>query len=418
MTPFLSMTKVERTRHSRPHALGFLLLDHAVLAAHLALGVGEQRDGDAVAVAEVGVRQAIVARHAEHHAVVLDELVLVVGEVGGDHGAAGRAVLRIEIQHDVLLALEGRQVHRPACRHRAARTTAQVVPVAASCDDSIPKLFYFDNAAAQEPSVVASLHIIAAVRSQSARRLDAARIFCGVIGRSARFSCAARCRASPACSISARSLALARRDDVESRIVERAAGAGTRRTARSRASRREKRDWTLLVSGVNLHHAAADDLLRRFAFVPQARLDDVMVSYATPGGGVGPHVDSYDVFLLQGAGRRRWTVVGEGRRRSTRSRGDLLYLPPGVAPRRRGARALLHLLDRLSRAARRRARRRIPRLAARARAAGRALPRPAPAPGATRRRASPRTWSASPQRVLERIRWTRARRRDASSANI
>ena len=45
-------------------------------------------------------------------------------------------------------------------------------------------------------------------------------------------------------------------------------------------------------------------LLRRFRFVPQARLDDVMVSYATPGGGVGPHVDSYDVFLIQGPGRR------------------------------------------------------------------------------------------------------------------
>jgi 50S ribosomal protein L16 3-hydroxylase len=68
------------------------------------------------------------------------------------------------------------------------------------------------------------------------------------------------------------------------------------------------RDWTLLVQGVNLHVAAADALLRRFAFIPYARLDDVMVSYAAPGGGVGPHVDSYDVFLLQGQGRRRWRL--------------------------------------------------------------------------------------------------------------
>jgi len=81
-----------------------------------------------------------------------------------------------------------------------------------------------------------------------------------------------------------------------------------------------------------LHVGAADALLRRFSFLPQARLDDVMVSYATPGGGVGPHVDSYDVFLLQGPGRRRWRVWDEGERPSGDwecGPGDLLYLPPG-----------------------------------------------------------------------------------------
>jgi len=93
----------------------------------------------------------------------------------------------------------------------------------------------------------------------------------------------------------------------------------------------KRRDWTLLVSGVNLHHARADALLRRFSFIPQARLDDVMVSYATPGGGVGPHVDSYDVFLLQGSGRRRWTLWDPRRTpyRYIAGPGDLLYLPPG-----------------------------------------------------------------------------------------
>ena len=59
--------------------------------------------------------------------------------------------------------------------------------------------------------------------------------------------------------------------------------------------------------------AAADALLRRFAFLPYARLDDLMVSYAAPGGGVGPHFDSYDVFLLQGDGRRRWRYRPPGR---------------------------------------------------------------------------------------------------------
>ena len=121
--------------------------------------------------------------------------------------------------------------------------------------------------------------------------------------------------------------ALAARDDVESRMVERR---GTHRDTRHGPFEKVtlgKARSTLLVSGVNLHLAAADALLRRFAFVPQARLDDVMVSYATPGGGVGPHVDSYDVFLLQGPGRRRWRVVQE---EYIAHPGDLLYLPPGI----------------------------------------------------------------------------------------
>jgi 50S ribosomal protein L16 3-hydroxylase len=124
---------------------------------------------------------------------------------------------------------------------------------------------------------------------------------------------------------------LARRDDVESRIVQRK---GRRRETSHGPFGglvAKQRDWTLLVSGVNLHHDKADALLRRFSFIPQARLDDVMVSYATPGGGVGPHVDSYDVFLLQGAGRRRWTVWGPkgATYRYVSEPGDLLYLPPG-----------------------------------------------------------------------------------------
>ena len=102
--------------------------------------------------------------------------------------------------------------------------------------------------------------------------------------------------------------ALAARDDVESRLVERSGKRWLTAHGPFRNISLKKTNSTLLVSGVNLHVEAADQLLRRFDFVPQARLDDVMVSYATPGGGVGPHVDSYDVFLLQGDGRRRWWI--------------------------------------------------------------------------------------------------------------
>jgi 50S ribosomal protein L16 3-hydroxylase len=121
-------------------------------------------------------------------------------------------------------------------------------------------------------------------------------------------------------------LRLAARDDVESRMVERR---GKRRETAHGPFRRIslKARSTILVNGVNHHVAAADALLQRFAFVPQARLDDVMVSYATPGGGVGPHIDRYDVFLLQGHGRRLWRVESK---RYLAHPGDLLYLPPGV----------------------------------------------------------------------------------------
>jgi 50S ribosomal protein L16 3-hydroxylase len=157
--------------------------------------------------------------------------------------------------------------------------------------------------------------------------------FCGVADRRALF-------------------ALARREDVESRIVARARGRwslahgpfGARELQRFPA-----RNATLLVQGVNLFVPEAEALLRRFSFLPYARLDDVMVSYAVPGGGVGPHFDSYDVFLLQGTGHRRWRISAQRDRTLDAQAplrilahftpeaewvlgpGDLLYLPPGYA---------------------------------------------------------------------------------------
>ena len=110
-----------------------------------------------------------------------------------------------------------------------------------------------------------------------------------------------------------------------------------------------RRDWTLLVQDTNRFSRAAEALLARFDFIPHARIDDVMVSIAAPGGGVGPHVDSYDVFLLQGRGTRRWRISRqsdqafipglplkilarfEPEEEWDLEAGDMLYLPPGVA---------------------------------------------------------------------------------------
>lgn len=107
--------------------------------------------------------------------------------------------------------------------------------------------------------------------------------------------------------------------------------------------------WTLLVQGVDLHDARAHALLQNFRFIPDARLDDLMISFATPGGGVGPHFDSYDVFLLQASGRRRWKIskqkdlsLQEGvplkilqnfepEEEFVLEAGDMLYLPPRYA---------------------------------------------------------------------------------------
>jgi 50S ribosomal protein L16 3-hydroxylase len=149
-----------------------------------------------------------------------------------------------------------------------------------------------------------------------------------------------------------RLIALACSDEVESRLVIGERGRFSLATgpfSRSDFRRLPASGWTLLVQGVNRVDAATDLLLRRFAFVPYARLDDVMISYATPGGGVGPHFDSYDVFLLQGSGRRRWrygkqrdlTLVPDievkilrqflARRDAVLAAGDMLYLPPHIA---------------------------------------------------------------------------------------
>ncbi len=143
--------------------------------------------------------------------------------------------------------------------------------------------------------------------------------------------------------------ALAAQETVESRLVQQKKGAWSLRHgpfARRALPPLATPDWTLLVQGVDLHDDAVHALLQQFRFVPQARLDDLMISYATDGGGVGPHFDSYDVFLLQAHGQRRWRI---GRQKDLALKdgiplkilenfepeqefvlepGDMLYLPP------------------------------------------------------------------------------------------
>lgn len=153
----------------------------------------------------------------------------------------------------------------------------------------------------------------------------------------------------------AQMFSLMAQEHVESRLIVKQAGAkgGAPRwtlkhgpLARRALPPLSRPGWTALLQGLDLHLPAARELLERFRFVPDARLDDVMVSYASDGGGVGPHFDSYDVFLLQTQGRRRWRI---GRLRDPQlleglplkilanfepeqewelEAGDMLYLPP------------------------------------------------------------------------------------------
>lgn len=109
-----------------------------------------------------------------------------------------------------------------------------------------------------------------------------------------------------------------------------------------------EQDWTLIVQAVDHWSPAVAQMVAPFSFIPKWRFDDVMISYATPGGGVGPHIDLYDVFICQGSGRRRWRVGDLGNHRQFAAHaallhtdpfeaiidvellpGDILYIPPG-----------------------------------------------------------------------------------------
>lgn len=109
--------------------------------------------------------------------------------------------------------------------------------------------------------------------------------------------------------------------------------------------------WTLLVQAVDQYVPQVSDLIAPFRFIPDWRIDDVMVSYASENGGVGPHFDNYDVFLIQGAGTRKWQIGGmcnddspmanhdalrqlaefEAEQEWICEPGDIVYIPPGIS---------------------------------------------------------------------------------------
>ena len=143
-------------------------------------------------------------------------------------------------------------------------------------------------------------------------------------------------------------LHLATGPNVESRLIRRSGSRWSVEHAPLAPARIDKlpaKQWTVLVQGLEQYVPAARMLLDRFNFVPYARLDDLMASYATSGGGVGPHYDSYDVFLVQAYGRRTWrigpladdTLLDAPLKLLARfipeqefllEPGDMLYLPP------------------------------------------------------------------------------------------
>lgn len=148
--------------------------------------------------------------------------------------------------------------------------------------------------------------------------------------------------------------ALAESEEVESRLVIQDSTSGRWRMRAGPLARRslpslKQSHWSLLVQGVDLHNDSVAALRDQFRFIPDARLDDVMISYATHQGGVGPHFDSYDVFLLQVHGQRRWRISQQkdlSLRDDTPLKilrhfkpeetwvlepGDMLYLPPHCA---------------------------------------------------------------------------------------
>jgi 50S ribosomal protein L16 3-hydroxylase len=332
-------------------AVGLALLPDAVFARHFAIGIGKQGYGYPMGIAKIRVAQAIVGADADHHAIDARKILVVIGKIGGLLGADRRAIARVEKQDHRFLAAELRQIH--GChvgigqREQRCRLTGVQLGIHVR---SFRSASFGENINAR---LIANFRqtIIPAMKMQLLGGLTAAQFLerhwqkrpLLVRGAIPGFR-------DPLTPREIRRLAGS--SEVESRLVWRSREKWHLEHGpipASRFARMPATNWTALVQGINLQSDPADALLRRFNFIPAARLDDLMASIAAPGGGVGAHVDSYDVFLLQGQGRRRWRISRQSDHRLVKGAplavldrfraeeewilepGDMLYLPPHVA---------------------------------------------------------------------------------------
>ena len=142
---------------------------------------------------------------------------------------------------------------------------------------------------------------------------------------------------------------LAMEDEVESRIIYKKNGKWEADFGPFESyDQHGKSDWSLVIQALNHWVPDVSDLIKVFDFIPRWRFDDVMTSFATPGGSVGPHIDTYDTFICQGSGQRHWRVGDRGNHKQFAAHpalrhteafdpiideileaGDILYIPPG-----------------------------------------------------------------------------------------
>ena len=335
------------------HAILFLFLPHAVFFADLAVHIGQEIHRQTVLVAEGGMADAVVLADADDGRIQLGEFVLEIAEFDRFDGTAGRVVLGVEIQYDDTATQLGKLAHF----HVGIRQGK------VGCGGT--GLQHGALASSRVRRILTHLYRAFAMRYHTQMKNNplASRPETLLGGLDARQFLAEYWQKKPLLIrgalpgfdglLSPEELAgLACEDGVESRLV----------LQQKTAWRLEQgpfdedsflhlpaTGWTLLVQNVNHYLPEAAALLRQFDFIPHARLDDLMVSYAPDGGGVGPHFDSYDVFLLQGQGKRLWRISEQQDLRLDEDAplrilkhfdteqewllepGDMLYLPPHLA---------------------------------------------------------------------------------------
>jgi hypothetical protein len=320
--------------------------------------VGQQAHGDAVLVAKRAMTDAIVARNADHGAIQLRELALQIAELDRLGRAAGRIIAHIEKQYErlaqVIRQFGNAHIRVGQFEIRRGRLVSACIPLLA-----IYRKHYMNKQPVKSPRGLPASNRNNRPRLSRRRIIPCKRLLGGM---SVEKFLAEHWHKKPLLVRQALPnfgdwldrdglSELACLDNSEGRLVQFKRGRCQLEYGpfEPETCRLPKSNWSLLVSGVNHLLPEADWLLHRFDFIPAARLDDLMVSFAPPGGGVGPHFDSYDVFLIQGQGRRRWeisaqddlTVVEGAPLRILKEfrvdeswelePGDMLYLPPQLA---------------------------------------------------------------------------------------